>query len=131
MERPGQVNLKSAARYFRLFANRLAYTVQSRRPGENGKHYYYRPKNNRRLSLETIREHLSGQVTMGLYALNPKTQRSKWVAIDADYGDALDDLLKLQWELSQDGVEAALEKSRRGAHLWIFAAKPLLEAVRS
>ena len=65
----------------------------------------------------------SGQLTMGLYALNPKTQRSKWVAIDADYENALDDLLKLQWELSQDGVEAALEKSRRGAHLWIFAAK--------
>ena len=61
-----------------------------------------------------------------LYALNPKTQRSKWVAIDADYENALVDLLKLQWELHQDGVEAALEKSRRGAHLWIFAHKPLL-----
>jgi len=32
----------------------------------------------------------------------------------------------LQWELRQDGVEAALEKSRRGAHLWIFAEKTLL-----
>ena len=61
-----------------------------------------------------------------MYALNPKTQRSKWVAIDADYENALEDLLKLQWELRQDGVEAALEKSRRGAHLWIFADKPLL-----
>ncbi len=40
--------------------------------------------------------------------------------------NALEDLLKLQWELRQDGVEAALEKSRRGAHLWIFADKPLL-----
>jgi hypothetical protein len=48
------------------------------------------------------------------------------VAIDADYPDALEDLLKLQWELRQDGVQAALEKSRRGGHLWIFAAKPLL-----
>jgi hypothetical protein len=48
------------------------------------------------------------------------------VAIDADYENALEDLLKLQWELHQDGVEAALEKSRRGAHLWIFADKPLL-----
>jgi hypothetical protein len=63
---------------------------------------------------------------MGIYAINPETQRSKWVAIDADYGNALEDLLKLQYELLQDGVEAALEKSRRGGHLWIFAAQPLL-----
>src|SRR5882724_8711107 len=126
MHKKGQASLKAAARYFKLFVNRLAYTVQSSRPGENGKHYYYRPKDNRRLTLETIREHLSGQLTVGFYALNPSTQRSKWVAIDADYETALDDLLKLQWELRQDGVEAALEKSRRGGHLWIFAAKPLL-----
>jgi hypothetical protein len=126
MHTEGQANLKMAARYFKLFVNRLAYTVQSPRPGVKGKHYYYRPTDNRRLTLETIREHLNGHLTVGLYALNPATQRSKWVAIDADYGNALDDLLKLQWELRQDGVEAALEKSRRGAHLWIFAAKPLL-----
>ena len=70
--------------------------------------------------------HLEGQITIGLYAINPATQRCKWVAIDADYPDALEDLLKLQWELRQDGVEAALEKSRRGGHLWVFAAQPLL-----
>ncbi len=122
----GQAATEVASRYFRLFVNRLAYTVQSHRPGPNGKHYYYRPKDGRRLSLETLRDHLNGHLTIGVYALNPKTQRSKWVAIDADYESALDDLLKLQWELRQDGVEAALEKSRRGAHLWIFADKPLL-----
>jgi hypothetical protein len=126
MDKSGHANLTTAARYFRLFVNRLAYTVQSRKADENGKHYYYRPKDDRRLSHETVRKHLSGALTMGLYALNPKTQRSKWVVIDADYDSALDDLLNLQWELRQDGVEAALEKSRRGAHLWIFAEKPLL-----
>ncbi len=46
--------------------------------------------------------------------------------IDADYTHALEDLIKLQWELKQDGIEAALEKSRRGGHLWIFGATPLL-----
>jgi hypothetical protein len=122
----GQATMEMAGRYFDLFVNRLAYTMQSHKPNGNGKHYYYRPRNDRRLSLETVREHLKGQLTIGIYALNPKTQRSKWVAIDADYGNALDDLLKLQWELRQYGVEAALEKSRRGAHLWIFADKPLL-----
>lgn len=122
----GQATTEMASRYFALFVNRLAYTVQSHKPGANGKHYYYRPKPDRRLSFETVREHLNGNLTMGIYALNPKTQRSKWVAVDADYENALEDLLKLQWELRQDGVEAALEKSRRGAHLWVFADKPLL-----
>jgi len=121
-----QATMEMAGRYFDLFVNRLAYTMQSHKPNGNGKHYYYRPRNDRRLSLETVREHLNGQLTIGIYALNPRTQRSKWVVIDADYENALDDLLKLQWELRQDGVEAALEKSRRGAHLWIFADKPLL-----
>src|SRR6266481_5572034 len=126
MHNGGHATLKAAARYFKLFVNRLAYTVQTQKANGNGKHYYYRPKDNRQLSLETVREHLNGQLTTGLYALNPTTQCSKWVAIDADYESALDDLLKLQWELRLDGVEAALEKSRRGAHLWIFAEKPLL-----
>lgn len=116
-----------ATRYLEIFVNRRAYTVQSPTPHrESGKHYYYRPKSAVSLSAATIRRHLQGEITIGLYAINPETQRCKWVAIDADYSNALEDLLKLQWELHQDGVEAALEKSRRGGHLWIFAEKPLL-----
>jgi hypothetical protein len=126
MERAHSATPAMAARYWSLFVNRLAHTVQSQRPGDDGKHYYYRPKEGHRLSLETIQQHLRGQITIALYAINPNTQRSKWVAIDADYESALEDLLKLQWELRQDGVESALEKSRRGAHLWIFADQPLL-----
>ena len=124
--RLGHGAIEMATRYFRLFVNRMAYTVQSQRPDSKGKHHYYRPRGERQLTRDTIREHLNGRITIGIYALNPKTQRSKWVAIDADYDNALDDLLKLQWELGSDGVEAALEKSRRGAHLWIFCEKPLL-----
>src|SRR5580692_10232093 len=126
MEKCNAASLGMAARYWCLFVNRLAYTLQSHKPGRNGKHYYYKPKDERRLSRETVLEHLNCQITMGICAINPETQRSKWVAIDADYGNALEDLLKLQYELLQDGVEAALEKSRRGGHLWIFAAQPLL-----
>jgi hypothetical protein len=116
-----------ATRYLEIFVNRRAYTVQSPTPHrESGRHYYYRPKGAVPLSVATIRRHLEGEITIGLYAINPETQRCKWVAIDADYSNALEDLLKLQWELHQDGVEAALEKSRRGCHLWLFAQKPLL-----
>jgi hypothetical protein len=48
------------------------------------------------------------------------------VAIDADYKSAMEDLLKLQYHLTQDKVEPALEMSKRGGHLWIFFAAPLL-----
>jgi hypothetical protein len=115
------------ARYFDLFVNRRAYTVQASAPDSaKGRCYYYRPKGRVSLSEATLRSHLEGRLTIGLYAINPSTQRCKWVAIDADYSNALEDLLKLQWELRQDSVEAALEKSRRGGHLWIFADQPLL-----
>src|SRR5262245_27388672 len=86
--------------YTDLFVNRGAYTLQSSRPhSESGRHYYFRPKakgTGEELSLTaaTIRRHLEGEVTIGLYAVNPATQRSKWLAIDADYPGAMDDLLK-------------------------------------
>jgi hypothetical protein len=123
--------LRGVAGYFHLFVNRRAYTLQSNqaRP-ESNRHYYYRPKDKKTgqgvsLTLDTIQRHLEGEITIGLYAINPATQCSKWVAIDADYGDSLPDLLKLQFHLWQDGVDSALEKSYRGGHLWIFLAEPL------
>jgi hypothetical protein len=118
--------------YAALFVNRGAYTLQSSRPHpESGRHYYFRPKargTDEELSLTTatIRRHLEGERTIGLYAINPATQRSKWVAIDADYDGAMEDLLKLQYSLQQDEVEAALEMSKRGGHLWIFMERPAL-----
>jgi len=121
-----------AAEFRSLFVNRLAYTLQSTKPHpETGRHYYYRPKARDggpapALTLETVRRHLAGDITLGMYSINPKTQRSKWVAIDADYRNAIEDLLKLQYELTQDGVEPALEKSNRGGHLWIFFEAPAL-----
>ena len=48
------------------------------------------------------------------------------MGIDADYKRSLDDLLKLQYELQQDGIQAALEQSRRGGHLWILFETPVL-----
>lgn len=115
-----------------LFVNRRAYTVQSMQPHpESGRHYYYRPTAKGTaaplaLTADTIRRHLEGDITIAVYAINPRTQRSKWLAIDADYRHALEDLLKLQCELRHDGIQAALEKSKRGAHLWVFFATPVL-----
>jgi hypothetical protein len=121
-----------AKAYIDLFVNRRAYTLQSLCPDpESGRHYYYRPKDRESggpvlLTDKTISDHLQGKITIGLYAINPQNQRCKWVAIDADYATAMEDLIKLQYQLAQDGVESALEMSRRGGHLWIFLATPLL-----
>lgn len=116
-----------ARQWFEMFVNRRAHTLQSVRPHlESGRHYYYRPQKAGGLTIETVRRHLSGEITMGIYSINPATQRCRWVAIDADYRKAIDDLLALQSELRKDGVEAGLEKSNRGGHLWIFFAEPCL-----
>ena len=118
--------------YTALFVNRRAYTVQSTRPNpESGRHYYYRPKEKESgaplwLTEQTISDHMEGRMTIGLYAINPSNQRCKWVAIDADYRNAMDDLIKLQYQLTTDQVDSALEMSKRGGHLWIFLAAPLL-----
>ena len=64
----GQITTAIAG-YLDLFVNRLAYTVPSHQPNRNGKHYHYRPRNDRRLSPETLREHLYGQLTIVIYAL--------------------------------------------------------------
>ncbi|HEV2416465.1 MAG TPA: hypothetical protein VGX94_01540 [Terriglobia bacterium] len=116
--------------YAQLFVNRGAYTVQASKPHpESGRYYYYRPTDKATgkapgLTADTLRRHLEGEITIALYAINPATQCSKWVAIDADYKPAMDDLLKVQSDLERQKIYAALEKSRRGGHLWIFFADP-------
>jgi hypothetical protein len=137
MKEGGFPTLDLAKRYFHLFVNRTAFTLQSDKPDANGKHYYFRPtakwfdswgwpEDRRRLCPEVLIRHLNGDITVALYAINPRTQRSKWIAIDADYSGAIEHLLKLQSAFHNDGVDAAIEHSRRGAHLWLFAASPLM-----
>ena len=124
--------LEIAREFSELFVNRRAYTIQSVRPHpDSGRHYYYRPKPKNgaepvELTVETVRRHLAGEITIGIYAINPVTQRCKWMAIDADYKTALEDLIKVQRQLQNDGIAAALEKSKRGGHLWIFFEQPVL-----
>jgi hypothetical protein len=127
------VSRETANNFIHLFVNRRAYGMQATQPLPNGSVPYYlardwQTKQPKPLDVDVVRMHLNGDITINLYAINPETQRSKWVAIDADFDGAVQSLFQLQWELKQDGVEAALEQSRRGGHLWIFADTPLLAA---
>jgi hypothetical protein len=125
------VSRDTANDFIRLFVNRRAFGMQAHKAQPNGKVPYFMAKDwttkqPRPLDADVVRMHLNGDVTINLYAINPETQRCKWVAIDGDFDGAVEALFKLQWELKQDGVEAAIESSRRGGHLWIFAETPLL-----
>jgi hypothetical protein len=125
------VSRETASDFIHQLVNRRAYSIQRHKPLPNGKAPYYfardyKTNDPKPLDTDTVRMHLNGDITINLYAINPETQRSKWVAIDGDFKGAIDALFKLQWELKKDGVEAAIEPSSRGGHLWIFAATPLL-----
>ena len=62
--------------YWQLFVNRRAYVLQSMRPhAESGRYYYFRPKAGKNgespsLAAETVRRHLEGDLTIGVYAMN-------------------------------------------------------------
>lgn len=124
-------SVEQATEYMTWFVNRRAYTRQTDRPdAKSGKYFFYQARDREtreKLALDEqiVRKHLAGEQTIGLYAINPETQCSKWVAIDADYEGAYRDLRRLKWELEQDGVHAMVEMSRRGAHLWILCHEPL------
>jgi len=130
------VSAELAQQYIDLFVNRPKYTLQAQRPLMNGKVNWYvayegkdpKTRQPKALDVKTIQGHINGNFTVGLYAVNPETQRCKWIAIDADYEieQSIRDLGTLQSELSKDGIDGALEQSRRGAHLWIFNETPLL-----
>ena len=116
------VSRETADRFIKLFVNRRAYGMQAAHPLPNGSVPYYlardwQTKKPKPLDADVVRMHLNGDITINLYAINPETQRSKWVAIDADFDGAIEALFQLHWELKQDGVDAALEQSRRGGHL--------------
>src|ERR1700758_2667754 len=81
-------SIDHACEYMSWFVNRRAYTRQMDRPDEgSGKYFFYQAKDYKTkdrlaLDVETVRGHLTGELTIGLYAINPETQCSKWVAID-------------------------------------------------
>src|SRR5437899_2398336 len=66
-----------------------------------------------------IRSHLRGDITAGWYALAPDNT-VRWVCLDADRADGLEQLQEAWKHLDSRGISSHLEQSRRGAHLWVF-----------
>lgn len=115
--------------YQSWFVNRLYFCVQSINPGNNGKHFYWPPKdrtgNHRPLTPEDIRKHLAGEQTINIQSVNAANNSCKWMAIDADYAGCGPHLDWLEEEMREEGIYPARENSRRGGHLWVLFSSPV------
>lgn len=63
--------------------------------------------------------HLRGILTLGVYALDGSST-AHWLCLDADKPEPWSRLIQLANELQREGVQAYLETSLRGGHLWLF-----------
>ncbi len=75
------------------------------------------------LTRDLLRAHLQGRLTLGTYVIDEQGC-CRFAVYDADAERGLLQLLSVQQRLRQDGVASFLEASRRGAHLWVFLARP-------
>lgn len=91
------------------------------------------------LTRDVVHAHLAGDLTLSLYLLDANDRCAfgildhdnyrTWTDAQGKVHHAPEDGLRLlqgvRERLAQHGIEAALETSRRGAHLWVFAAEPV------
>ncbi len=80
----------------------------------------------RSLTAETVRQHLSGRVTAGTYAMR-RDETCTFLVADFDGSDWLQDAGAFLEACDEIGVPAYLERSRsgRGGHTWIFFDRPV------
>jgi hypothetical protein len=100
---------------------------------QHGDGRYLRAK--RPLTDEVLHAHLQGHQTIGVYLLN-QDDYVRYGVLDHDdkrilpdgqirQEDGLGRLQDARRHLARQGIESALEESRRGGHLWVFAREPV------
>jgi hypothetical protein len=102
--------------YRTLFVQRTDAYAQQR----TGERYYVCRR--RPLTDDVLRSHLKGELTIGLYSVDP-TGHTKWSVIDCDEG--VKPLQDIGQDLTRLGIPSYLELSRAGGHRWIFWQRPI------
>lgn len=104
--------------YASLFVSRWSDFARQRESGA-----YWRV--GRPLTRQDLEQHLRGRWTLGTYVIDEQGQ-CPFAVFDADTDDGLDVLRQIQVQLAQQTIPSSLERSRRGGHLWVFLAHPVL-----
>ena len=82
------------------------------------------------VSLDALSRHVAGSETMATYVIDEQGG-CQFAVFDADSLDGIVQLLAVQRCLSADGIDSALEGSRRGGHLRVwFASRVAPDLVR-
>lgn len=76
------------------------------------------------LTQEQIIAHLRGEITLGVYLLDPDSQ-ARFIVIDADDEAQYAQVVRMAASLRHHGLPSYLERSRRGGHLWLFFEEPV------
>lgn len=102
--------------YIKTFISRVdVYPQQA-----DGQRYYFKVE--KPLTLDIVRDHFYGKLTLGTYVLDLQSQ-AKFVCFDADDDEAWWKLLNMSSELLKQSVPLYIEPSRRGGHVWLFTPK--------
>lgn len=118
------------AAHWERFDGRAGYSPALRQGVPRGRKIPRDPSDYLSLTPDVIRAHLTGSCTIGLYPL--LRDETCWlVAIDFDKEGWHRDSFAAMDACNSLGVPVALERSRsgKGAHLWIFFARPVAAAL--
>jgi hypothetical protein len=76
-----------------------------------------------RLDRLALLAHMQGKETLAL-ASRDELGQCRWVCVDTDAPDGLDQLRLVQQALERYALPSLVERSRRGGHLWLFFTLP-------
>ncbi len=107
---------RSLTRYRSLFVQRGDAFGRQR----DWSRLYYRVRSP--LTDEVLTKHLRGELTIGLYSLDPSGM-TRWTVLDSDQG--LEPIVAAQESLAGRDIPSYLEASRAGGHCWVFWEKPI------
>jgi CHC2 zinc finger len=108
--------------YAQLFVQR--WDTYTRQRDRSRSYYRVRDRAGRPIPLTPaeVGRHLRGEITIGLYSVDPHGL-TKWNVLDSDEG--VEPLTSTQGALARSGIASYLETSRKGGHLWIFWQEPV------